>query len=236
MPVSKDLLPIAVMACGRRYPVLIAQDLKTVYVAGQNRYAQCGSTSNHHALGMWRKFQLPHVKFILPHAPEQPVTLSGGFRMPSHQQAQALAGEEELTEPQGAPPLVAGKVENASIRVENIIREDLNVEALKMLELCCELLIACTDLVEQFRVPAKPSGARYAAWHADGQVRQGTGAHKVMDNAAGLANDKLVRKLSADTSPSNLIKMYLTEIASFYHVKRRPDDEDADDDDDTPGG
>ncbi|KAJ2859881.1 hypothetical protein GGH94_005858 [Coemansia aciculifera] len=25
----------------------------------------------------------PHVKFILPHAPEQPVTLNGGFRMPS---------------------------------------------------------------------------------------------------------------------------------------------------------
>ncbi|KAJ1729597.1 hypothetical protein LPJ61_003446 [Coemansia biformis] len=26
---------------------------------------------------------LPHVKFVLPHAPEQPVTLNGGFRMPS---------------------------------------------------------------------------------------------------------------------------------------------------------
>ncbi|KAJ2727053.1 hypothetical protein GGI07_000171 [Coemansia sp. Benny D115] len=27
--------------------------------------------------------QLPHVKFVLPNAPEQPVTLNGGFRMPS---------------------------------------------------------------------------------------------------------------------------------------------------------
>ncbi|KAJ2549046.1 hypothetical protein EV175_004594 [Coemansia sp. RSA 1933] len=26
---------------------------------------------------------LPHVKFIMPHAPEQPVTVNGGFRMPS---------------------------------------------------------------------------------------------------------------------------------------------------------
>ncbi|KAJ2355154.1 hypothetical protein IWW50_003973 [Coemansia erecta] len=26
---------------------------------------------------------LPHVKFVLPHAPEQAVTLNGGFRMPS---------------------------------------------------------------------------------------------------------------------------------------------------------
>ncbi|KAJ1812875.1 hypothetical protein LPJ75_003438 [Coemansia sp. RSA 2598] len=26
---------------------------------------------------------LPHVKFVLPNAPEQPVTLNGGFRMPS---------------------------------------------------------------------------------------------------------------------------------------------------------
>ncbi|KAJ1851070.1 hypothetical protein LPJ73_003173 [Coemansia sp. RSA 2703] len=27
--------------------------------------------------------QLPHVKFVLPNAPEQPVTLNAGFRMPS---------------------------------------------------------------------------------------------------------------------------------------------------------
>ncbi|KAJ2840264.1 hypothetical protein FBU31_000551 [Coemansia sp. 'formosensis'] len=171
MPVSKDLLPIAVMACGRRYSVLIAQDLKTVYVAGQDRYAQCGPTSDHYVLGMWRKFQLPHVKFILPHAPEQPVTLNGGLRMPLWYDIKSLyriaSNEDEAGIAVGivpvirhnfistrAPPLVAGKVENASIRVENIIREDLNVEALKMLELCCELLIACTDLVEQFRVSA----------------------------------------------------------------------------------
>ncbi|KAJ2810168.1 hypothetical protein H4S07_002825 [Coemansia furcata] len=57
-----------------------------------------------------------------------------------------------------------------------------------------------------------------------------------MDNAVGLAYDKLVHKLSADTPPDSLIKMHLTEIASFYHVKWRPDGEDTDDDDDTPSG
>ncbi|KAJ1999442.1 hypothetical protein GGI04_004570 [Coemansia thaxteri] len=33
---------------------------------------------------------MPHVKFILPHAPEQPVTLNGGFRMPSWYDIQSL--------------------------------------------------------------------------------------------------------------------------------------------------
>ncbi|KAJ2810661.1 hypothetical protein FBU31_007938 [Coemansia sp. 'formosensis'] len=57
-----------------------------------------------------------------------------------------------------------------------------------------------------------------------------------MNNAVGLAYDKLVHKLSADTPPDSLIKMYLTEIASFYHVKWRPDGEETDDNDDTPSG
>ncbi|KAJ2800375.1 hypothetical protein H4S07_005193 [Coemansia furcata] len=71
------------MACGRDHSVLIAQDLKTIYVAGQDRYARRRPTSDHYVLGTWRKFQLPHVKSILPHAPEQPVTLNGRLRMPS---------------------------------------------------------------------------------------------------------------------------------------------------------
>ncbi|KAJ1836403.1 hypothetical protein LPJ63_000327 [Coemansia sp. RSA 2711] len=42
---------------------------------------------------------LPHVKFVLPHAPEQAVTLNGGFRMPSWYDIRSLdkiaANEDE---------------------------------------------------------------------------------------------------------------------------------------------
>ncbi|KAJ2824273.1 Vacuolar protein sorting-associated protein ist1, partial [Coemansia sp. 'formosensis'] len=136
------------------------------------------------------------------------------------------------------PLLVAGKVESATIRVENIVREDLNVKALEMAELYCELLIARAGLIDQSRVSAKPIEVRELSMLRD-MLTAKYGKELVreaMDNAAGLANEKLVRKLSADTPPDSLIKMYLTEIASFYHVKWRPDGEDTDDDDDTPGG
>ncbi|KAJ1894454.1 hypothetical protein LPJ66_005180 [Kickxella alabastrina] len=35
--------------------------------------------------------KLPHVKFILPHAPEQPVTINNGFRMPSWYDIKSLS-------------------------------------------------------------------------------------------------------------------------------------------------
>jgi vacuolar protein sorting-associated protein IST1 len=45
--------------------------------------------------------------------------------------------------------LETGKEQSARIRVENIIREDLNVELLEILELYCELLLARIGLLEQ---------------------------------------------------------------------------------------
>lgn len=51
-----------------------------------------------------------------------------------------------------------GKEESARIRVENIIREDLFVEMLEILELYCELLLARFGLLEQmYVVPEYPS-------------------------------------------------------------------------------
>ena len=45
--------------------------------------------------------------------------------------------------------LEQGKEESAKIRVENIIREDIFVEMLEILELYCELLLARFGLLEQ---------------------------------------------------------------------------------------
>lgn len=44
-----------------------------------------------------------------------------------------------------------GKVESARIRVEHIIREDLLMEAMEMLELYCDLLLARFGLIEQYK-------------------------------------------------------------------------------------
>ncbi|KAI9364989.1 regulator of Vps4 activity in the MVB pathway-domain-containing protein [Zopfochytrium polystomum] len=47
--------------------------------------------------------------------------------------------------------LEKGKVESAKVRTENIIREDFTVEALEILELYCEILVARFGLLEQLR-------------------------------------------------------------------------------------
>jgi vacuolar protein sorting-associated protein IST1 len=44
--------------------------------------------------------------------------------------------------------LEAGKEESARIRVENIIRQDILVELMEILELYCELLLARFSLME----------------------------------------------------------------------------------------
>ncbi|KAJ2018900.1 Vacuolar protein sorting-associated protein ist1 [Coemansia sp. S100] len=153
-----------------------------------------------------------------------------------------------------APLLEAGKIESATVRVENIIREDLNVEALEMVELYCELLIARVGLVDQSRtVDPGVSEAVHSIIYASSRVdvRELTMLREMltakygkelvleaMDNSTGLVNAKLVRKLSVNTPPDSLIRMYLTEIASFYHVKWRPDEDvtPGGSDDDTPSG
>lgn len=47
--------------------------------------------------------------------------------------------------------LVAGKVERARIRVEHIIREDYLVEAMEVVEMYCDLLLARFGLVTQMK-------------------------------------------------------------------------------------
>lgn len=49
---------------------------------------------------------------------------------------------------QMAQLLETGKEESARIRVENIIRQDISVELMEILELYCELLLARIGLME----------------------------------------------------------------------------------------
>ncbi|KAJ2457745.1 Transcription initiation protein spt3 [Coemansia sp. RSA 2424] len=151
-----------------------------------------------------------------------------------------------------APLLEAGKIESATIRVENIIREDLTIEALEIVELYCELLTARVGLIDQSRtIDPGVSEAVYSLIYASTRIdvrelamlRDMLTAKygkdlvlEAMENSTGMASAKLVRKLSASTPPDSLIKMYLTEIASFYHVRWRPDSEEGDSDEDAPSG
>jgi vacuolar protein sorting-associated protein IST1 len=70
--------------------------------------------------------------------------------MQQKQTALAKQARREL-----AQLLDQGKEESARIRVENIIREDLFVEMLEILELYCELLLARFGLLEQMYSPLK---------------------------------------------------------------------------------
>lgn len=47
--------------------------------------------------------------------------------------------------------IAAGKIERAKIRVEHIIREDYMVEAMELLEMYCDLLLARFGLIQQMK-------------------------------------------------------------------------------------
>ncbi|KAJ2500964.1 alpha tubulin suppressor [Coemansia sp. RSA 1972] len=55
--VSNELPLISMIACGRNHSVIIAHDKRTVFVAGQDKYGQCGPSSMPVA-GSWRSFVL----------------------------------------------------------------------------------------------------------------------------------------------------------------------------------
>nr|XP_035924542.1 IST1 homolog isoform X2 [Halichoerus grypus] len=61
--------------------------------------------------------------------------------------------------------LTAGKDERARIRVEHIIREDYLVEAMEMLELYCDLLLARFSLIQatKYLISCMQSTAKYMA-------------------------------------------------------------------------
>ncbi|KAJ1956683.1 Vacuolar protein sorting-associated protein ist1 [Dipsacomyces acuminosporus] len=155
--------------------------------------------------------------------------------------------------------LEAGKAESAYVRVEHIIREDFNIEALEILELYCELLNARLGLIEQSRtvdpgIEDAVASIAYASSRVDVKelvmIRELLAAKygaeyvkNATDNVDGTVSPKLVHKLSVQAPAPYLVEMYLMEIASVYSINWRPngqqagdEDEDCGDDQDTPGG
>ncbi|CAG8444860.1 5138_t:CDS:2 [Funneliformis mosseae] len=130
--------------------------------------------------------------------------------------------------------LESSKLESAKIRVEGIIREDYHIEALEILELYCELLMARFGLIEQMK-QCDPSIIEavntliYAAPRSEikelGQIRdQLFGkygkefAMNASENKNNCVNERVIQKLSFNTPDSFLVNRYLEEIAKTYNV------------------
>ncbi|KAL6698232.1 DUF292 domain-containing protein [Trichoderma pleuroticola] len=129
--------------------------------------------------------------------------------------------------------LEAGKVDSATIRVENIIRADITSELHELLELYCELLLARAGLMEG---PVCDPGLEeaiksilYAAPKTEIKelvtvrtlLAEKYGKEFVlaaMDNADGKVNEKVVKKLSVEAPRQELVTGYLEEIAKAYGV------------------
>jgi vacuolar protein sorting-associated protein IST1 len=156
------------------------------------------------------------------------------------------------------------KIESAKIRVENIIRSDLNSELLEILELYCELLTARAGLLEAKEVdPGLEEAVQsiiYAAPKIDGVKEMSTVRQllaekygkeytlRVLDNADGKVPERVLKKLRVEPPSAELVEAYLSTIADAYGVDYPPgtkarraaeeaaeqEGEDDDDDDDDP--
>lgn len=138
--------------------------------------------------------------------------------------------------------IAAGKLERARIRVEQIIREDYLVEAMEIVEMYCDLLLARFGLITQIKELDEGIAEAVASlvWVAprlqtDCQelkvvadvftikhgkpwaeaIREGTGELR--------ASEKLAAKLAIHAPPKLLVEKYLIEIAKAYNLEYEPD-------------
>lgn len=129
--------------------------------------------------------------------------------------------------------LKAGKEESAKIRVENVIRDDIYVELCELLELYCELLLARISLLDAKTCdPGLEEAVKlviYAAPHSECKelmtvrdilaVRFGQEFYKsAIANEDGIVPKKIVDRVCVQPPSSELVSLYLKEIARAYGV------------------
>ena len=159
--------------------------------------------------------------------------------------------------------LEQGKIESARIRVENIIRSDMNTELLEYIELYCELLIARAGLLEAKECdPGLEEAVKsimFAAPKIEGvkelSIVRGLLAEKygkefalqAVENTDGKVATRVSERLKVEPPSRELVDNYLSVIAETYNIdwppgskaKREADDagdDEEDDDDDNPSG
>jgi len=133
-----------------------------------------------------------------------------------------------------------GKDESARIRVENVIREDLIIEAYELIELFCELVQARLPLLDtQSDVPPELREAIctiiYCAPRCSdipelGNLREQFGGKYGKEflfvansNKNDIVNARVVHKLNYATPDQALVIQYLTEIAKSHGLPFNPD-------------
>lgn len=129
--------------------------------------------------------------------------------------------------------LSVGKEESARIRVENIVREDIYIELLEMLELYCELLLARIALLDRKECdPGLEEAVKtiiYAAPHSDIKelltIRDllvhkfgPEFAHSAIENEGNIVPEKIIKRTSVEAPSTELVSLYLKEIAKAYDV------------------
>uniref|UniRef100_A0A2I2YNM6 IST1 homolog n=1 Tax=Gorilla gorilla gorilla TaxID=9595 RepID=A0A2I2YNM6_GORGO len=104
--------------------------------------------------------------------------------------------------------LAAGKDERARIRVEHIIREDYLVEAMEILELYCDLLLAQFGLIQSMKEldSGLAESVSTLIWAL------------CRTNQIGTVNDRLMHNLSVEAPSKILVERYLIEIAKNYNT------------------
>lgn len=137
--------------------------------------------------------------------------------------------------------IAAGKAERAKIRVEHIIREDYMVEAMELLEMYCDLLLARFGLVQQMKnldegLAEAISTILWAAPRMQTDVQELKVISDILTSKYGrqyadacreeaiqTISEKLKHKMSVQSPPKILVEKYLIEIAKNYDVDYEPD-------------
>merc|ERR1712141_13056 len=148
----------------------------------------------------------------------------------------ALKSRKEI-----ADYIAGGKPERAKIRVEHIIREDYLVEAMEIVEMYCDLLLARFGLIEQMKNldDGLAEAISSLIWvsprlQADVQELKTVSDQLVAkygkpyglacrENSMGTVSEKLMHKMSVQAPPKLTVEKYLIEIAKYYNVEYEPD-------------
>ncbi|XP_071113803.1 IST1 homolog [Haliotis cracherodii] len=148
----------------------------------------------------------------------------------------ALKSRKEI-----ADYITAGKEDRARIRVEHIIREDYLVEAMELLEMYCDLLLARFGLIQTQKEldPGLEESIASLIWatprlQADVQELKPVADEftskygkefgmACRSNSLNNVSEKVMHKLSVQAPPKTLVERYMAEIARSYNVPFEPD-------------
>nr|CAI5866609.1 unnamed protein product [Callosobruchus analis] len=137
--------------------------------------------------------------------------------------------------------LTAGKVERAKIRVEYIIREDYLVEALEIVEMYCDLLLARFGLISNMKdldegIAEAVSSLIWVAPRLQSDIQElkviadllaakygPSYAEACRIESVETISPKLKHKMSIQSPPKVLVEKYVIEIAKSFNIDYEPD-------------